>query len=540
MDYRTTSGIVVPDRAWAWRFAAILVISLVTLYAVTRSTVLPGDVLRFVQEAAKGDKDAPQLANPGHVLQVPLARGVWLGLAHLGVAASMEHVMAAIAMISTACAAVFIGWIALALVGTRAAAWTAAVLYGLSLHSGVMSNGEQYGLPIAICAAGIWLALSGIALWPGVLFGVSMMGHAEFFFAAPALCVATWYGRADLDARARVWRACRECVTGAAVTGVGTLALTYYLKKWTGPASLMAWIVGHLRTDHQYTVSVPEPFRALKGLATALTFGGHVWRDALTGRGSVTELSFLLQMIAGLILLTAIVGGVWMARRDRRLLVLAGVWLLPFHVGGNWWIESTVEKYHGGALPALVLLVTGGWCVWMARWTPERQRLTLAGLVCVSGLLNYTGAVWPIRDLGIRRAAAAAALDALPGGTSGRRAIASCDLTPAVDASRTDVLRIRSYWTGTVPQIQDAIQVWVDARLREGSAVYLYGSTCYPEEWITDWSKDRFDMLFLRRAFQVSDPLVRDAPQHETVATNPRSWKRADVRRVTSREGARP
>jgi len=93
-------------------------------------------------------------------------------------------------------------------------------------------------------------------------------------------------------------------------------------------------------------------------------------------------------------------------------------------------------------------------------------------------------------------------------------------------------LRLRSVWTGTIPEIQEKVRSWTAARLQDGDEPYLVGRWCFPEEWKTTWSKAPFDLLFLEQSFALIPTRIADIPITEPVPTNPFSWRRGDIIRL--------
>jgi hypothetical protein len=278
-------------------------------------------------------------------------------------------------------------------------------------------------------------------------------------------------------------------------------------------------------------------FRAIKGLVTALTVAGHFWRDILTGRGAAGDPVFLLQSGSGLLVL--VLTGVLLAAAawQRRLFVFGLTWMVPFHVLGNWWFAPTVEKYHAGALPGFVLLVTGG-LVQLGARRPIRQRYWLwAGFLGTCAALNLFGALLPMQALGRDRIRAEREIRQLNVERGGRTAFITCDAPAAVVLAEVKHFRLRSFWTGTVPEIQGRVLSWAKARVNEGEELYLVGRWCYPEEWSTRWSKAPFDLFFLEQSFRMTPTVIMGMPIGENPATNPFSWTRGDIVRLEPRSG---
>ena len=525
------------SRRWMTSYAVTLVVAFAALFLLTRSSILPGDAVRYINVATSGDIAEFHYGNPSHFLQIPLSRVIWLVSTSVGLPVSVMSAVLALALAGTLAAIVFIGLIAADLTGQRWAAWFAAILFGTSLHVWTQVNGEQYGLALGFLTAAIWCALNGRPWWTAGLFALAMTAHAEFFLAGPVVLLAMWKSpiTRGLSQREKITTVAAT-LAGAAVVATAVVTTgTWAMGKWTTPATFVSFISHIFSVDHAYTVARPEPFRALKGLMTALTAGGHVWRDVLTGRGAMADPTFLILATVALVVLLTTVWCVISARANRPLFLIGLVWLLPFHVLGNWWFESTVEKYHGGALAALVLLVTGGLVHVVSQYSSRQGVVWCATYLSLAALLNLTGAVWPMRVRGEERAWAEQQLRQLAAADQGRAVFIACDAYPALVAAGVPYFRIRSFWNGPVAVVQETIRSWADARVAEGRRPYLVGRWCLPEEWITRWSQAPFDLAYLATSFVLTPTNIVNIPLSETVATNPNSWKQGDVIRLDPR-----
>ena len=522
------------DRSWVRAYVAVLVVGFTALFLLTRSSVLPGDTIRYINVARAGDLAEFHYGNPSHFLQIPLSRLIWQAGGALGLSLSIEHIVVALALMGTLAAIVFVGLIAEHFTGARRAAWIGAVLFGTSLHVWTQVNGEQYGLALGFLTAGLWMALRGGIVSAGLLFGLAMISHSEFLFAGPAFVLATWRAVPQSTPAASV----RRMVTMLGVAGLFTLvtivAGLWLMGRWSTPSELVAWIRHVLAVDHAYTVASPEPFRALKGLITALTSGGHLWRDILTRRAPLSDPRFALMSAVGLGVLVTVLASLRAAWANRPLFAFALVWLLPFHVLGNWWFESTVEKYHGGALAALVVLVTGGLVALTATWRRQTATVFCASVVTASAGLNLFNVMLPLRQLGIDRDVAEQQIRRIIQQDAGAVFIA-CDASVALADADATFFRVRSYWIGPLPEIQKKIRAWGEAQVDAGKTLYLVGRWCHPEEWITQWSQVPFDLGFLQDTFTFEPTGVLNIPLEEGVATNPNSWRRGDINRLTRR-----
>lgn len=529
----------VASRRWMMSYVIVLVVGFAVLFLLTRSSVPVGDSRHYIETARAGDPAAFHYGNPSHFLQIPLSRAIWRSFGALGMPVSLENIVLALALFGTLAAIVFMGLIAAEMTRTSSVAWLAAILFGTSLHVWTQVNGEQYGLPLGFVTAGIWLALRGRIVAPAIFWALATISHSEFFMAGPAFVMAAWFtrpGPMSTGAKLRTISGLLGLAGGLVLLNL--LFWSWVLGKWSTPASLVAWVQYIYYVDHQYTVGRPEIFRAMKGLVTALTVAGHFWRDILTGRG-VTDAAFVLKSAVGLLVLAVIAVSLAAATRQRRLFLFGLAWLLPFHVLGNWWFVPTVEKYHAGALPGFVLLVTGGLVqISSGRFGPWRY-LIWAGFLGTCAALNLFGALLPMQVLGRDRIVAERGIRQLNEASAGRAVFVTCDAPAAVVLAGVKYYRLRSFWTGTIPEIQAKVLAWTRARVEEGYQPYLVGRWCYPEEWLTTWSKARFDLYFLDQSFDMAPTAVTNMPIGEDVATDPLSWVRGDVVRLDPRSGLR-
>lgn len=522
------------------RFASVICLAFALLYLGTRSSILIGDAAAFIAVAREGSSTHIHYGEPSHFLQVPLARLLWLSLDSLGAGVSLDAIFVAMSLVGTLAAIAFVGLIAWELLGTQTAAWLAAILFGTSLHSVTQWNGELYGLALGFVCAAIFLALRGRVFGPTILWTLSVLSHSEFALAAPAMVLAVWAAFPQgVSARARVIRVTTVLAVAGTCTVVMLLLGAWAIGKWTDGASLVAWFARSVAGREQDVAATPEIFRAVKGLMTAYTVAGHYWRDILTGRGQFDVPGFLPAAAVGLIVILftglCVVAAAW----QRRVFVFALLWFLPFHTMVNWWFVPTVEKYHAGALPGLVLLVTAG-LVGVGARLPVRWRLVLFGsyLTACAGL-NVFGAAVPMRQLADRTAAVEARIRQLPALSGGQAVFIACDDPKVIRAAGVPLHRMRSVWLGTVPDIQQALVSWAAARLHEGTAVYLVGRWCLPEEWKTSASTAPFDLYYLESSFRLVPTSVVDMPVTESVPTNPFQWVRGDIVRLTFKEAGR-
>lgn len=522
--------------SWTTRYVATLLTGFIPLYLVTRSSILIGDGEAWITAAALEGLEGYYGA-PGHFLQAPLARSVWLALGMLGLPAPLDVVFLAFSFLGTLTAIVFVGLIAAELLRSKTAAWLGALLFGTSLVAWTQWNGELYGLALGFATAGLFFALRGRILVPACLWAFAVLSHFEFALAAPAFVVAVWMAHSTAPTDRKLLMASLLLGLAATISVFLLLVGSWSIGKWENMPTLVEWLRYNLFTIHERDLKGPDVIRAMKGLLTAHTVAGHYWRDILTGRGPWDNLWFVPASAIGFLILVATGALIAAAAWQRRLALIAVTWLIPFHVLFNWWFVPTVEKYHAGALVGLTLLITGGLMHLGARLQMSaRYRLYATYVIACAGL-NLIGAVLPMQAIGREIDSATAAIHQLNDEHGGKIAFLSCDDQMALGQVR--YLRIRSIWTGTVSEIQDGIVSWTRARVSEGDQPYVLDRWCWPEEWITEWSQERFDLFFLKRDFDLTATRVTAVPVARSVTTNPFSWRRGDVFRLDPPSGLR-
>ncbi|MSO55887.1 MAG: hypothetical protein EXQ55_03050 [Acidobacteria bacterium] len=525
---RESDGVVCGNRL-VW-YVAVVFVGFGLLYLLTRSSVPVGDSKGFIAVARGGDPSQIHYGEPIHFLQVPLARAVWRILDALGASVSLETIFVGFSLVGTLAAIVFVGLIAAKILRTQTAAWLAAVLFGTSLHASTQWNGELYGLALGFVTAGLFFTLRGRVAIPAFLWGLSVLSHSDFAMAAPTFIAAVSMAEPSVVRTGEKLRRASVLLGLAATSTVLVMLLgSWTLGKWFDSASFAAWLGPSYEARQQDVSASPEVFRAMKGLVTAYTVAGHYWRDILTGRGQYSAPLFVPAAAVGLLVLVLtsvlLVAAAW----RRSLFLFALVWLLPFHILVNWWFVPTVEKYHAGALPGFVLLVTGGLVFVGTRMPARRRCLLYGGYVAAFAGLNLFGAVLPMQALGRNAAKAAREIRQLHTERGGRAVFVACDDPKAIVGAQVTFLRLRSIWKGTLPEIQQAVVSWIQARRREGNEPYLVGRWCLPEEWKTTWSKEPFDLYFLELSFQMVPTRITGIPISESVPTNPFNWTQGDV-----------
>ena len=530
------------DRSWLRVYIAVLAGGFSTLYLLTRSSYLTGGTQHWIDVARAGDPTAAHYGEPAHFLQVVLARFIWATLERLRLPVSMEHLFLALSLLGTVVAIVFIGLIAEQILRTRNAAWLAALLFGTSHLVWTQSNGELSGLAHGFVTAALFLTLRGHIAIPALLWALAVLSHFEFALAAPAFIVAVWIARPTITTiREKLRRALTLLLVSGATTVLILLLGSWAIGKWTDAASLIQW-TAHLQSRDTASFEVT---RAIKGLLTAFTVAGHYWRDIWTGNvdaaygpgdvaGSINFV-FVLAATFGLLVLAITATCVTAAVRRRRLTLFALVWLLPSHVLLNWRFAPSVEKHHAAALPGLILLVTAGLIVIAEQMSPRRRYSLYGGAVLVCAGLNLFGAMLPLQAVGRGTDAAERAIRRLNDERGGHVAFIACDDTKPLRRTAVRYLRIRSIWREEPADIQAAIVSWARTRLSEGDEVYVLLRWCLPDWWATSWSREPFDLFFLKRDFELVPTSIVNVPVGHGTATNPFSWTKGDVAQVVPR-----
>jgi hypothetical protein len=520
---------------WSLRYAGGVVAIFVPLYLLTRPMLLISDGGAWVREATLADPSRTWFAFPTYFLQIPLAAGVWSALHRLGLPVSVESVYLALSLAGTLTAAIFVGLIAAELLRDREAAWLAAILFGASLNPWTQWNGELSGLAVGFAAAGLFFALRGRIALPAVLWAFSVLSQVNFIYATPVFALAAWMAGPDARPVAlRLRRAAALPMAAGSLTLVLFLIASRALGKWGDLPALAVWLSESFGTVGRSVLKTPDVARAFKGLLTAYTAAGHSLLNVVVRREAFEYPAFVPALIIGSVLVGATALLVLTAFRQPRLVFFALAWLLPFEALFNWWWAPMEEEYHTGALPGLVLLVAAGLLQWGARFPGRRRYALYVTYVAVFAGLNLFTAILPRRALAADSIKTGEELRRLMDARGGRAVLVTCDggNVTAVRNSGIEYLRIRSIWQGSVPEIQQAIHAWVQARRAEGREPYLLGRWCYPKYWKTEWSKEPFDLYFLERDFRLAPAGITGVPTDQFSVTDPFTWRRGDVVRL--------
>jgi hypothetical protein len=515
-------------------YAAVVIAVFVPLYLLTRSDFLISDGPSRVMAARSGDHADIQYFYPLYVLGVPLINLVWVSLTKLGLTVSVESVLLGLSLCGTVAAIVFMGLIAAQIAGTRSAAWLAAALFGTALNPWTQWNGELSGWSAGFGAAALYLVLRNRTVAPALLWALAVLSHVDFVLLAPVLVLAVWMGedRAGTT-RAKIGRAVSLVVVAATVTLLFLFIGSWLAGKWHDTTELATWL-GLPVLFESHVQRKPEVFRAIKGFVTAYTVAGHHLRNVLTGRGTFDNPAFVGAVAVGLVLL--VVTGVLIvsAVRQRRAALFALTWLLPFHVLYNWWYAPTMEEYHTGALPGLVLLITAGLLqLGLKMSRPWRSAFFVSYIAACFGL-NLVSALLPMKAAAAAVATSSAQLRQLSAERNGRIALVTCDGGPAVEGTGIEYLRIRNHWKRSVPDIQNTIRSWIEARIGEGKEVYVQNGRCLPDEWVTP-PHPSFDLSFLERDFRSTRTPITGIFVPHSSPTDLLAWSREDLVRLEPR-----
>jgi hypothetical protein len=304
--------------------------------------------------------------------------------------------------------------------------------------------------------------------------------------------------------------------------------------------TFQAWLWRSYAERHRY-LGEPEldVARAVKGLFTAFTAGGHFLRDILTGRGHLADPKFVVLSVGGVVVLIATLVCLAGSLLKPRALVFGLVWLLPFHTLLNWWFVPTVEKYHAGALPGFVLIVTAGLVALTSRMAERSRAVACAGFIGLCAAVNLFGVVLPLRAWGRETVLAEQKIRALNEEHHGRVVFVACDQIRSVAHAGVQFLRLRTSWKNDEAQDRQTALEWTQARFSEGDEPYLIGRYCHPDDWNIAWSKTPFDLFFLDQYFRRVPTAITGVPIDQIVATDPYTWITGDVYRL-ERLGGRP
>lgn len=519
-----------------------LVISavLVSLYMAVRSPFLASDGEYYVELARSGDPTSQFYGEPAHFLQIPLTHWLWLALKQLGLPVTVREVFLGIGLLSNVVAAIFIGLIAEALLDWRDARWLASLLFGTSLNAWIQWNGELYALALAFVHAAAYFALRGRIMAAAVLWALSVLSHVEFVLVAPAFAVAVWIGKRDgneVTSRRKLVNGASVCALAAIFSLLFVLGGGWILGKWHDPMSAVEW----LRQSYQprrADLGGVEPLRAIKGLVTAYSVGGHFWADILRGRGAYDQPLFVLAGSVGSVVLVLTAVWLLMAWHRRRVLLFGLAWVLPVHVIFNWHFTSAVEEYHAAALSGFILLVTCGMVHWAGRPAPGVRRVLCAAYVGLFAGLNLFGSVLPVKAYAADVVQARVAIRELAGQSQTSVVFLTCNNDVAIDSSGVEYIRVRKLLAGGRPlaEVREEIIRWAVRQVEAGRDLYVLGRSCFLGEWLPNPGVPVFDFEFLERYWEIVPTSVRNVPLNWVSQTNPFSWRRADVFRAARRK----
>lgn len=516
-------------------FAIFSVVTFLPLYLLTRSRFLIGDGDSWLSVARSGGA-GKSYGDVGHFLQIPLSHGLWRGFERLGPSIPIEAVYLGLSLAGALASIVFVGLIAGELIGTDAARYVAGILFGTSLVAWMQWNGELYTLALGFATAAVYVSMHRQVILAAVLFALAILAHSEFVLIAPVFLVSTWIA-APPGARAsqKVARGVALLVLAAGIGIVALLAGGWALEKWHDGPTLAGWL--HRSSDLRAKHFVgPEVFRAAKGLVTAYTVGGHVAGDLVRGHIPEARALFFLCAAVALPIIAATIVLAASAVRRPGVFMLGVAWLLPVHLGFNWYFAPTVEKYHSAGMPGFVLLVTGGLFAAANAMRPS-LRVSLVALyvgVCVG--LNLFVGVLPLKryaDDSLRGGRAVAELAAQPGHQA---VFVSCS-EPAVHRSGVEYLSVSDVWSRrpSIPDTERRVTEWVDAQVSRGKVVYVVGRSCPLDEWTADAPQPNLGLDFLDRKFERVATPVRGLLRDSSWPTNIFRWTRVDVYRLVAR-----
>ena len=468
---------------------------------------------------------------------MPLTHVIWRILHTLGLPVSIDVVWLGLCLAGTLTAIIFLGLIAADLLRTRTAAWLAAMLFGTCLNMWWQWNGELYALALGFLTAAVFLALRSRLVAAACLWALAVACHIDFALAAPLFIACIWMRHPiDETLGQRIRRTASVLVGAGTLTVLIFIALMWAMGKFSHGTDLGQWGAvwsGRLK-DSGHVLPTPEVFRATKGLLTAFTVAGHYWRDILTGRGPLDDHGFVLASAVGLVVLVATGTCLAAAAWTSRVALFAVVWILPFEMFFNWWFVPNDSKYHAGALPGFILLVTAG-LLHLTRGMTKQARWTVCAVYIVASAgLNLFGSLLPMRAFGADTIKGRDAIRQLNTERGGRAVFVSCTDSEVVAGAGVENERIKRIWKKDPRQTQEAILSWVRARGSEGKEPFVLDRSCRPDEWFVP-GPPPFDLNFLQRDFEVIPTPITGIPVARVWETNPFSWRRGDVFRLVLR-----
>ena len=498
-------------------------------YLLTASKTLINDGEAWLNTIRKADPTELYWTDAAHFLQIPLTRHVTDRLHAVGIAVDYRPVFLAICLAGTLAAAAFLGLVVAALAESASAGLLTAALFGTSLHAWLQWNGELYALALGFLAAGLFVAERGRWAIACVLWALAVLSHADTALAAPAFLVLFWRkAPADMAPWRRAVTAIARCFAAGALFFVFLFAYGWLMAAWAGFGEFIGWM------ERAYglrlrTIVEPHPIRALRGLVTAYSAGGHVVGEILTGRSPSLAGAFAMTALLTAAVLTATAVFALLALRCRRLAAVAAGLIVLVHVSFNWWLWPTTELYHGVALLGVVALVGGGAALWSReiRW----RRVIVAGYVAACVVLNLTVSVLPVQAYGKDLERAEAVFRHLGNTAGGRLVVVTCTVNTALRRSGVRSLEIRRHWNADDRALRTAVMSQLRAAQAAGDAVYSLGRECTPWEWRVDVPRTTLSLhRLLGDDFTwVPTGLVALPTNPGVSQTNPLGWRTADL-----------
>jgi hypothetical protein len=487
------------------------------LYLFTRSSQLISDGEHYIDLARAGD--GRLYAEIGHFLQVPLTHGLWRGLSALGLDVPVAGIYLGLSLAGALAAIVSIGEIAASLFASRRAGLVASVLLGTTLVVWTQWNGELSTLALGFIVPAMYCALRGSTLVAAVLWALAVTSHAELALVAPAFFLAPIIRSREKPWLGKLWRGAILCVVAGGLTIAFLVIGSWLCGRWHDGATFAAWI-RDAWAPRSVMMEPADPVRALKGLVTAYTVAGHVWGDILRGRTHATA-PFVASAALGGVVLASTAALVLAGARARWNALLAAAWIVPTHVLLNWHFAPTSEEYHVGAMPGLVLLVTGGLVSLRVR------HVVASAYVAACVALNLLGCVLPMQAYGADMYRAHGEVLRTVNEAGRDASLVTCSDRIMMDWSRELEVKRLYVPRRDVAHVRAASTAWVRERLSERRRVFLLGPRCYVEEWVPAPNGDEVDLRFLADEFTLVQTPMRRVPLAWVSQTNPFSWRQA-------------
>lgn len=517
-------------------YAGALVLFFAALYLLTRSPILASDGEGWIQRATLASAKEFHYGATGHFLQMPLAH-LLAGLSGV----SLRFVFLALSFLGgvVAICAFFLFLVEFFqrfLKSSNTLFWAGlgAVLFASSYAPWVLWNGEVYSLALFSSLLSAWLLLRGRIAWAGLAWALAVTCHSEFSLLAFAFGWLLYWNERNQgkEAKASAIRVLLFWAWAGAATIAILLTGGFLIGKWHDFTSLIVWFREDLEARKYWLNSGLSPVKAVKGLLTSLTVGGHYLGEFLKGwrPQGAARIHFLLALTC--------IGGICAfalgTARNLRVLLFGALWLLPLQMLLNWRFLSAVEEYHSASQPGLVFLVVAGMAL-----LSERFRLApyaALAFVALFFAFNLFAGILPLRARGV------GFVEAEDFFKMENAAVLTCDSQNFLDRSKIPYFRIKKNIDPQLPNIEELkrdILEWIEQQEVAGSHVLTIGKACDNDYWIeerklvgeapigTEFTQLSF--AFIQNKFTFEPAKMPLLPLNAVVETNPLTWKQSEI-----------